>query len=207
MTTDIKSNVFYVNKEDCTVTELLSCNKDNIDEVFDKLKLPDSCSYYLHKSKVLLKSLSEYDLGANVLIERDVDNEIKTRVVDLIDYSNTQDSALSPARSVISLFIMFGTGVDYSIIADPSKHKVNILEEKTTEDVNEVLLRYTNTSEESELDVTFVYAICEYSENYFKVKATYDLETNSFKNNNNEIVNNPFITNVKENYEKLFRRE
>lgn len=207
MTINAKSSVFYSDLEDNNLVELLQCTKTNIDESFDELELPDSCAHYLSKSKRLLKSLAEYDLGANVVISRDESDNIKTKVVELVDYSNTEDTVLSPARSVIALFVMFGTGVDYSLIVNPDKHKINVLEEITAADANKALLRYTNVCEETELDVTFVYAICEYDSGYFRVKATYDLESNIFKDKYNETVSNPFITNVKEDYEKLFRRE
>lgn len=207
MTINAKSSVFYLDFKDNNLVELFQCTKTNIDESFDKLKLPDSCIHYLSKSRCLLKSLAEYDLGANVVISRDNNDNIETKVIELVDYSNTEDDVLSPSRSVIALFVMFGTEVDYSLVVDPSKHKIKVLEEITAADANKALLRYTNLCEATELDVTFVYAICEYDSSFFRIRATYDLESNVFKDKYNETVNNPFITNVKEDYEKLFRRE
>ena len=208
ITEEIKSHVYYLDPKTKDSICLLSCSKDNIDESFSTLNLPDTCAYYVSATKAALKALAMYDLGAVVEIYREPDNSVRTKALELINFNakNEELTTLSVPRSVIAIMSLYINKVDYSCLADVNKNYIHVLEKSTYNNCLKELIRYTSKTDEDELDVTFLYAVASNDNGFYYIESTYDMSSNSFKNTQNECVQTFFNTNVKDDYEELFKQ-
>ena len=204
---EVKSAVYYTDKDTKVSTLIVECDKDNIEQAFKKISMPKSCEHYLFNAKAVLKALSKYKLGATVEFYKSENNNIQTEAIEVIDYTGTYKDVgeLPPSMSIIAIMTMYVNNVFYNTIADNNIHKVEILETFNKDERPHYLLRYLNKSEDSNLDVTFLYAVATYDDGCNFVTATYDLTSDSFIDLKGGAVAFNVSFDVKDDYEKLFK--
>lgn len=185
----------------------MTCKKDDIDDYLTDKDTPDFVKKVTEDARATLKALAKYNLGATLDLSIEDYPETKTKLIELIDFDNTDDDTsleLSPARSIIAIMSAFVNGVDYSNIADPTINRIKILEETQ----KYKLIQYINdNSNEDNADLTFMYAAVKKEDGFYFVYGTFDLNTNKFINYINQEFYPDFKTDINHEYKKYFRKQ